>query len=110
MARFGDRRLFLAAAAAAFAAALVLLVVPAYDSGRTLVEENGAEVAWAIFVPLLLTLVPLTVPARSRWVTGYAAGGVLLAMCFVSSAGIFFLGPAILLLAAAHGAPSPGRA
>ena len=88
----------------------MLLVAPAYDNGRTLIEENGTEVAWAIFAPLLRTLLPLTVPARSRRVAGYGAGSVVLALCFVSSAGIFFLVPAILLLLAANAAPSAGGA
>jgi hypothetical protein len=43
-------------------------------------------------------------------VAGYAAGGVLLAVSFVSSAGIFFIVPAILLLLAAREAPSPDDA
>lgn len=108
--QFRDRGLFLVAAAAASTAALVLLVAPLYESGGTLTEVNGAGVAWAIWVPLLLALLPLACPARSRRVAGYAAGGLLLAMCFVSSAGIFFLVPAILLLVAAHAAPSRGGA
>lgn len=63
-----------------------------------------------IFVPLLVALLALAVPAESRRLAGYAAGGVLLAMSFVSSAGIFFIVPAILLLLAAHAAPSPDGA
>lgn len=102
--------MFLAAAAAASAACLVLLVAPLYESDQTLIEANGAGVAWVILVPLLLALVPLAVPAESRRVAGYAAGGVLLVMCFISSAGIFFIVPAILLLIAAHAAPSPNGA
>ena len=108
--QFGDRGLFLVAAAAASAAALVLLFAPVYGNGRTLSEADSDAVAWAICVPLLLALLPLACPAGSRRVAGYAAGGLLLAMCFVSSVGIFFLVPAILLLVAAHAAPSPGGA
>ena len=108
--KLDDRGLFLLAAAAASAIALVLLVAPLYGSGRTLIEANGADVAWAILVPLLLALLPLAFPARSRRVAGYAVGAALLALCFVSSAGVFFLAPAILLLVAATATPPPGRA
>jgi hypothetical protein len=103
--QFVDRHLFLGAAALAVAAALLLLFAPVYESGRTLIQANGAEVAWVIFVPLALALLPLAAPPGRRRVAGYAAGAVLLAICFVSSAGIFFLVPAIVLLLAAHAAP-----
>jgi hypothetical protein len=106
----GDRPLFLAAAAAAFAATAVLLVAPLYSSGETLLEANGPEVLWAILVPLALALVPLAAPEGSRRRVGYAAGTVLLVMCFVSSAGVFFLLAAILLFVASARAPRPGGA
>lgn len=107
--RFGDRGLFLVAAAVASAVALWLLFAPSYASGRTLIEADRDAVAGAVVVPLLVSLLPLACPATSRRVAGNAAAGVLLAMCFVSSAGIFFLVPAVLLLVAAHAAaPRPG--
>jgi hypothetical protein len=101
----GDRGLFLAAALAGLAAAVVLLVAPLYSNGETLLEANGPEILWAILVPLALATVPLAVPTGNRRAVGYAAGAALLVLCFVSSAGIFFLLPAILLLFAARATP-----
>lgn len=101
----GDRGLFAAAALAALGAATVLLVAPSYSSGQTLLEANGAEVLWAILLPLVLAVIPLAAPRSGRRWLGYAIGVTLVVLSFISSAGIFFLLPAILLIFAARAAP-----
>jgi hypothetical protein len=104
----GDRGLFAAAALAALGAAAVLLVVPLYSSGETLLDANGPEVLWAILVPLALAVIPLAAPRGGRRWLGYAVGATLVVLSFISSAGIFFLLPAILLIVAARAVPGPG--
>lgn len=94
----------IAASGAALLAALVLLVAPLYSSGRTLIDANGGGVIWLIAVPLVLTMVPLAVPARGRNAATWAAAVVLLLMSLFSSAGIFFLPAAIVLVLAAYAA------
>jgi cytochrome bd-type quinol oxidase subunit 2 len=103
---FGDRGLFVVAALATLAASAVLLVVPVYSSGQTLLEANGPEVLWVILLPLVLAALPLAAPRTGRRRLGYVVGAALLVLSFISSAGIFFLLPAILLIVAARAAPS----
>jgi hypothetical protein len=104
LSRLGDKGLLIAAALASAAAGIVLALVPLYSSGRTLIEVNGAGVLWAILVPIALASLPLAAPARRRRTVAFAVAGLLVLISFVSSAGIFFLPAAVLLMLAGRAA------
>ena len=86
----------------AAATSLAWLVIPAYNTGATLIEVNGA---WAIFpltIPVLLALPPMIWPRRAAAV---ASASLLGAFVLVSggSIGLFYL-PALaaMIVAAAR--------
>ncbi len=94
----------------AVATSLAWLVVPAYNTGATLIEVNGAWAILPLLIPVLLALPPVIRPRRSA-----AIGSASLLGAFVlvsgASIGLFYV-PALvaMIVAAWRWGPENGRA
>jgi hypothetical protein len=76
-------------------ASLLLLILPAYGSGRALIDVNGPRAFVALVVPVMIALVLLIVPRLK-----IVAACLVLTFALITgfSIGLFYLPAAIVLL------------
>ena len=107
--RLPDSHTLLVAAVLAGPAAVMVGTVLAYDANWATIRTHRTELLLGL-VPVAFALAPVLSSARHRRRVAVHGGGLLVLLSFISSAGIFFLPTAILMILAARAEARGARA